>query len=305
METLEFARGQLRDLIVARQLPSGGWPFLASSAQAALEPTCLSLVALSATPGASLERGRGFLRRTQNSNGSWPAFAGDDSEGAWVTSLALIALRDSLPDTAMRLNGFSWLLQSAGREAHWLWKWKFRTTDQHVRFDPDKFGWPWMPDTNSWVVPTAFAILALKQLPCSCGLGGTTARLQLGVDMLVDRACPDGGWNAGNGVVYGVPLAPHPDATAIALLALTDNAQHAMVQSGLRWLRSGASALSAPWSLSWSILALAAYQQSVDDLQDRLLVIPKLDQIADNASLAVALLALEPGRALAALRGTP
>ena len=37
---------------------------------------------------------------------------------------------------------------------------------------------------------------------------------------VLDRACPDGGWNAGNGVVYGVPLAPHLDDTAIALLAL-------------------------------------------------------------------------------------
>ncbi len=37
--------------------------------------------------------------------------------------------------------------------------------------------------------------------------------------MLLDRVCPGGGWNAGNGVVYGVALAPHPDDTAIALLA--------------------------------------------------------------------------------------
>jgi hypothetical protein len=40
--------------------------------------------------------------------------------------------------------------------------------------------------------------------------------------MLLDRACPGGGWNAGNGVVYGTALAPHPDDTAIALLALRD-----------------------------------------------------------------------------------
>jgi hypothetical protein len=40
-------------------------------------------------------------------------------------------------------------LRSAGKEGNWLWKWKFRTTDHHVRFDPDKFGWPWFPDTVS------------------------------------------------------------------------------------------------------------------------------------------------------------
>jgi hypothetical protein len=38
--------------------------------------------------------------------------------------------------------------------------------------------------------------------------------------MMLDRKCPDGGWNAGNGVVFGVALAPHIDANAIALLAL-------------------------------------------------------------------------------------
>jgi hypothetical protein len=38
--------------------------------------------------------------------------------------------------------------------------------------------------------------------------------------MLLDRACPTGGWNAGNGVVYGVALKPHIDATATALLAM-------------------------------------------------------------------------------------
>jgi hypothetical protein len=32
--------------------------------------------------------------------------------------------------------------------------------------------------------------------------------------MLLDRMCPGGGWNAGNSVVYGVPLTPHIDATA-------------------------------------------------------------------------------------------
>jgi hypothetical protein len=40
--------------------------------------------------------------------------------------------------------------------------------------------------------------------------------------MLIDRACPDGGWNAGNGIVLGTALAPHIDTTAIAVLALKE-----------------------------------------------------------------------------------
>jgi hypothetical protein len=32
-------------------------------------------------------------------------------------------------------------------------------------------------------------------------------RIRLGVEMLLDRACVDGGWNSGNSVVYGVLFA--------------------------------------------------------------------------------------------------
>jgi len=159
-----------------------------------------------------------FLLRTQNPDGSWPAFAGDDSDGAWVTSLVLIALHDVVSAIPATLQGVHWLMNCAGKESNWFWKWKFRTADRHVRFDPDKFGWPWFPDTVSWVVPTAFAVLALNQLPCSCGgLEQVPFRIERGIEMLLDRVCPGGGWNAGNGVVYGVPVAPHPDDTAIAL----------------------------------------------------------------------------------------
>jgi nucleotide-binding universal stress UspA family protein len=86
-----------------------------------------------------------------------------------VTALAAVALRDIVPAIPARLRAFHWLLHFTGKESDWLWKWKFRTADRHVKFDPDKSGWPWFPDTVSWVVPTSFAILALDQLPCTCG----------------------------------------------------------------------------------------------------------------------------------------
>ena len=43
------------------------------------------------------------------------------------------------------------------------------------------------------------------------------SRIELGHAMLLDRMCPGGGWNAGKSVVRGVALAPHIDATSIAL----------------------------------------------------------------------------------------
>lgn len=288
----------LHALLAQRQLPSGGWAAVSSSSQTALEPTALACVTIGREFPSVRDRAIQFLLRIQNANGSWPVFEGDDQEGAWTTALVLLALHDEVEAIPQRLKGFAWLVDLAGLESNWLWRWKFRTTDRHVRFDPDKFGWPWIPRTNSWVVPTAFSILGINQLPCACGLDVGSSRMELGVEMLLDRACPNGGWNAGNGMVYGVPLAPHPDDTAIALLALRGRSQHPLVQMSLDWLERVAPNLSAPWSLAWSVLALAAHHHPVDSLVQTLGRLPDLDQMEDTSTLAVTCLALDCERAL-------
>jgi len=288
----------LLELLVQQQLPTGGWAALSSSSQAALEPTALACLALGREFPSFRDRAVQFLLSVQNPNGSWPVFEGDDKDGAWTTALALIALHDDVEAIVERLKGFAWLVDLAGLESNWLWKWKFRTTDRQVRFDPDKFGWPWIPRTNSWVVPTAFSILALNQLPCACGLDASPSRVDLGVEMLLDRMCPGGGWNAGNGVVYGVPLAPHPDDTAIALLALRGRSRHPLVQTSLDWLERVVPTLNASWSLAWSILALAAHHRPVDSRVQTLRRLPDLDQMEDISTLAVTCLTLDCQRSL-------
>jgi hypothetical protein len=288
--------------LAQRQLPCGGWAALASSSQPAIEATCYSALVLSSAPVGDIERARDFLLHTQNPNGSWPVFPGDDQEGGWVTSLAIMSLDDLVTAIPARLKGLHWLMNCVGREGNWFWKWKFRTADRHVRFDPSKYGWPWFPDTISWVVPTAFSILALNQLPCSCGaLEKVPFRVERGAEMLLDRACPDGGWNAGNGVVYGTALAPHPDDTAIALLALSDRGQHPIVQSGVQYLERLAPTLTAPWSLSWAILALAAHRRPITLLHRSLVALPDLVSIENTSTLALVCLALDYGRTLSAL----
>lgn len=284
-------------VLAARQLPNGGWPALSSSSQASLEASALAHLALAPDSGQVADQATNFLLNVQNPNGSWPAFLGDDHVGSWTTSLVLIALRSAAEASGQRAHGGDWLVRSAGKESNWFWKWKFRTTDRHVRFDPDKFGWPWLPDTNSWVVPTAFAILALTQ-PGAESSEVSKRRVELGTKMLLDRCCPDGGWNAGNGIVYGCPMAPHPDDTAIALLALSSNAREAIVTASLDWLASVAPNLSAPWSLAWSILALATHQRPIDPLVRRLSGWPGLKEVEDNSTLAVSCLALDPRRTL-------
>ena len=292
--------------LIHRQLPCGGWPALASSAQAAVEPTCYSLLVLGSQAKDVRDRAHRFLLRAQNPNGSWPVFVGDDQDGSWVTALVAIGLSDIVPAIPARLRGLHWLLRSAGKEGDWFWKWKFRTADRHVRFDPDKFGWPWVPDTVSWVVPTAFAILALDQLSCTCGgFEIVPSRVDRGVEMLTDRACPGGGWNAGNGVVYGTPVAPHPDDTAIALLALSNRRQGPIVKAALNYLEGSAPALTAPWSLAWAILALTAHRRPVTLLRRALLELTDLFDIEDTSTLALVCFALDHERGLLNLGITP
>jgi hypothetical protein len=185
-----------------------------------------------------------------------------------------------------------WLTESRGWESHWLWKWKFRTSDRHVRFDPDKFGWPWMPETASWVVPTAYSILALKYARGISQQDLVHLRIRRGVEMLYDRVCPAGGWNAGNGVVYGIPLAPHPDATALALLSLLNEPPNHFITSSLDWLERRAETCFAPWSLAWTILALDAFGRPTELLTDRLASVVDPTEINDCATLAVVSLAL-------------
>jgi hypothetical protein len=296
--SIEARLSEIRQIFVEKQLSSGGWPALASSSQTAVEPTAYSMLALGLGHQNEYERARRCLLQCQNPNGSWPAFVGDDEEGSWATALALIALRNNFEDVPVRVKGFRWLLQSAGKESSWFWRWKFRIADRHVRFDPNKFGWPWQPDTNSWVVPTAFAILALYQLPCACGPENSELRIRRGTEMLLDRVCPGGGWNAGNGVVYGVALAPHPDDTAVALLALKNHPDESAVIESLAWLESNAATISAPWSLAWAVLALAVHSRDVDPLLRSLADLVGRMDIQDTATVAVVALALDFERSL-------
>jgi Prenyltransferase and squalene oxidase repeat len=287
------ARQQLKQGLSSRQLPRGGWPYTQGSAQAALEPTCLALLALRAEPGPARDLAIRFLLDTQNPNGSWPALAGDDPEGSGLTGLSLLALNRCGIKRAAMDRGFQWLLNLRGWESHWLWRWKFKTSDRHVRFDPDRFGWPWVPETVSWVVPTAYSLLALNASFKTSPPDSVRFRIRRGVEMLYDRICPHGGWNAGNGVVYEQPLAPHLDTTAIALLALRNEPTNELTAASLDWLGQRAQTCCAPWSLAWTILALDAYGRRTNQMLTRLADARDTDGIKDCATLAVAALAFD------------
>lgn len=118
---------------------------------------------------------------------------------------------------------------------------------------------------------------------------------------MLERVCPRGGWNAGNGVVYGTSLAAHPDDIAIAVLALKDHAKEPAVIRSVEWLEAEAKNLQAPWSLAWALLALVAYSRNVDRLINSLAKVIEPAGIQDIATLAVAALALHYQRSLTLL----
>jgi len=266
-----------------------------------IESMCFAILTLRRRASSGLEERIRTLRSLQNRNGSWPSFKGDGPEGSWSTALAILSLVSVGSTDACLKCAIHWLLSQKGRENNWLWRWKFQTVDTSVRFNPTKYGWSWIPGTTSWVIPTAFSILALQHA-WSHHLNESDEaanRVETGTEMLFDRMCPGGGWNAGNGVAFGVPCAPYIDATAIALLALRGRENDPGTQASLTWLVNHLLSCPSPYSLAWGIIALAAYRQQdvADDLLNhaaaRLTSLIEKKWPADVCTLAVCALALD------------
>ena len=300
MDTTPVIR-RSQDILESRQSRGGAWGFVAD--QDAVEPTCLVILALRHQSSAYVERALEALRNLQNKDGSWPAFVGDDAEGCWTTAPAVLSLMATRHNSQCAHRGIQWLLDAPGREANWLWHWKFRLVDKNVQFDPGKFGWSWIAGTTSWVVPTAFSVIALRwaRERDSCRDAQLSRRVDLGTSMLLDRMCPGGGWSSGNGVAFGVPLAPHLDATSLALLALKEYERHPSFQVSLHWLVNHLAGCQSAYSMAWGILAMAAFREVSPEAQDSLYrraqeLIQLMEQTAeavDNAALAVCILALQ------------
>lgn len=296
-----LAVSALHGTLIANQRATGTWGYRGN--RDSVESTCFAILALRQHPSIKLARATQALLGLQNADGSWPAFTGDEPEGCWTTALAVLSLMETERATKHLASGVQWLLNARGREANWLWRWKLRTFDSKAEFDPVRFGWSWVSGTTSWVIPTAFALIALQQAR-QRGYDNTarlTERVDIGASMLLDRMCPGGGWNSGNGVAFGVALAAHIDATSIALLAMTGHKEKPGIRKSLYWLLNRLAGCPSPYSLAWGVLAIAAYRricpEARESLRDRVEELMRLTEdaasIEDNCTLAVSALALE------------
>jgi hypothetical protein len=308
LERQRLARCRLlAELRHRRLLRSGGWSHC--GLQFGTEPTSLALLALcSSPPGSTVTREElEPLLACRRPNGLWPAVGvGAAGVSFWATALAVNTLMTLGANPETFSASLDALVHCRPLEASWFVRLRFRLSDRQVRFDPKKYGWPWVPDTVSWVVPTSMALIALGRAKKQGLIRDREfeQRLRLGAEMLLDRACPEGGWNAGNAVVYGVPLRPHIDATSLALAALRFHYHLPIVHNSLTWMLNRIDCPSA-YSLAWVILAAAAYKDvrsdvspALDMARDRLATLvedPKA--VEDTSTVALAALALGPENA--------
>lgn len=101
-----------------------------------------------------------------------------------------------------------------------------------------------------------------------------------------------------DGVVYNVALAPHIDASGIALAALRKYWRNAEVERSLSWLVN--ANCSSAYSLAWRILALRSYaavqpdvRASIEAARERLISLMQDPvQFAETTTLALGILAL-------------
>lgn len=304
LERWRLMRCRLLTELRYRRLPRpGGWSHCGS--QLGTEPTSLALLALrSSRPSPVPIDELAPLLACRRPNGLWSAVRDGDTEpNFWASAIALNTLMILCAASEIFVGALNSLLHCKPLESSWLVRLKFRIADRQVRLDPTKFGWPWIPDTMSWVEPTSMVVIALERAKALGLIGGDQlwCRLKLGTDMLLDRACAEGGWNAGNGVVYGAPLRPHIDATALALAALRFHCHRPIVTSSLTWMLNRIDCRSA-YSLAWLILSAATYKDwrsdvllALDVARDRLAVlVEEPRQIQDTSTIALAALALDP-----------
>lgn len=178
-----------------------------------LEPTCFGLLALSLEAerySEPIHRARQFLDRCAAPEGSYRP-ENSREEAIWPTALVLFtqSVTGGLADHGSLEKTASFLLGVSGKVPDNTEAGELHDIDLRLT------GWPWAEDNFSWVEPTAWACLALRQLGQH-----DQPRVREGLDMLLDRAMDEGGINYGNRRILGRLTEPLPGPTALMLLAL-------------------------------------------------------------------------------------
>jgi hypothetical protein len=209
------------EFLLKKQNSDGGWPYLNGGSWT--EPSvyaALALLAAGETPAA--RRGIDWISRTARPDGGWASRPGA-GESSWVTALATLIPEEYLGEETRRW-AIDWLLGTRGEDTTAIYALRERLLGRPVSTDCAHPGWPWTKGAAAWVGPTAAALIALereqRRRPSSRRIDQIGERVTSGRNFLLAHMCAEGGWNHGATSAWGYDMAPYPETTGMALLAL-------------------------------------------------------------------------------------
>lgn len=240
---------------------SAAWSYQPSGTPAT-EPMALAVLALAAT-GRSAEAWpiRRKLIDCQSADGS-VGISTTERTPKWPTGWAVLAWkctdRDQ-GDVPLRPDPRPPNPDPCSRAVEWLLSTHGHTWQRTAEFghDPSIDGWPWVEGTHPWIEPTAISLLALRATSY-----GTHPRAKEAAKLLVDRLLPTGGANYGNTTVFGQTLRPHPQPTALALIALAGYSDASgKIERSLEYLERTLPTTAGGASLAYGVMALTAHKR--------------------------------------------
>jgi Prenyltransferase and squalene oxidase repeat len=209
------------EFLLKKQNSDGGWPYANGSSWT--EPTVYAVLALlAAGETVPAKRGIDWVLRTARPDGGWASRPGV-GESSWVTALPTLIPGEHLGrQTSQR--AIEWLLGTRGEDTTAVYALRERLLGREPSTDCAHPGWPWTKGAAAWVAPTAAALIALereqRQRPSLRGVGLIAERAATGRNFLLAHMCAEGGWNHGATNAWGYDMAPYPETTGMALLAL-------------------------------------------------------------------------------------
>ena len=255
MSTPAFRPDLAIGFIKAHQNPDGGWGY-GPGRTSFVEPAAFCALALHARgERRGAERGVAFLKSCQNVAGAVGLGPGDP-EGNWMAYAALLAFHDfgAGPEERRLMDwvlGFEDASDAFSKE-------QVASIKARFRYDVSIRGWPWTPGTTAWIEPTALFVFALLH----AGVPAAARRIRSGVDLILDRSVPSGGWNFGNPYSGSFELEASVMSTALALSALGTAGipeNRPEVRAGLRYLTQALDRDVSTASLAWVLLAMKGY----------------------------------------------
>jgi hypothetical protein len=243
------------DFIKANRNSDGGWGYRPGG-ESLVEPTGICLLALlSGGDRAATGGGPDFLKTCLKDSGA-VGINPRDPEGSWMAYAALLAFH-ALGAATEERRLKDWILSFEDASSRFTPD-DIKAISTDYRYDASIRGWPWTPNTTGWVEPTALFIIALSR----AGVPATEKKVKSGIDLILDRRVPSGGWNFGNPYSKSYELEASTMSTALALAALGAAGVpegRPAVGAGIRFLTRSLAGDTSTASLAWSLLALNCY----------------------------------------------